>query len=418
MAQTGIPIQIFLILIPLVLVVIFILQFQRRQKLRKAEGYKSRGQYIEAANLFAKLDLRRGVKMLIEVPDATQILVLRHLESRSTRSAVNKILIELAKQYTREKHPEKAIVAYTLAERIWAAAQIYIESYENENESVKNAVALIDQNPHLVRRREDAIRNLSRYAFEKRKYIASAELLKTVGAIEEANALLVAMSDKISHRSVQKTKNIYVQRAIKGLETGDFETAKNELTYAQQLLSKNKTQVQMKEVQEQQIYEIQQILRMIDISRQYLKRNLWQQAQVAYNEMLDRFKTNDIKIPGIIYAELALAYEDSEPSKAIIFYNLAATKLNTDAKGTFLNRAKQIQEKSRHALSRSNKELGLIEDLGYCSVCKMKINGPEDHYVCPHCAAPAHYSHLAEWVKIRGTCPVCRKTISLIPKDQ
>ncbi len=418
MAQTGIPIQIFLILIPLVMVVIFILHFKRRQKLRKAEDYKRRGQYIEAANLFAKLDLRRGVKMLIEVPDATQILVLRHLESKSTRSAVNKILIELAEQYKKEKRPEKAIIAYVLAERIWAAAQIYIESYKNENESVRNAVTLIDQYPHLVRRREDAIRNLARYAFEKRKYVASAELLKTIGSTEEANALLVAMSDKISRLSAQKTKNIYVQRAIKGLETGDFETAKKELAYAQNLLSKNKTNVQMKKVQEQQIHEIQQILRMIDISRQYLKRNLWQQAQVAYNELLDRFKTNDVKIPGIIYAELALAYEDSEPGKAIKFYNLAATKLNTDAKGTFLNRAKQIQEKSRHSLSQSGKDLGLIEDLGYCSVCKMKINSPEDHYVCPHCSAPAHFSHLAEWVKIRGTCPVCRKTINLTPKDQ
>ncbi|MFX0092085.1 MAG: hypothetical protein ACFFBD_10020, partial [Candidatus Hodarchaeota archaeon] len=185
---------------------------------------------------------------------------------------------------------------------------------------------------------------------------------------------------------------------------------------AQNLISRKQEKPRTED--QHQIHEIQQILRMIDISRQYLRRNLWQQAQVAYNELLERFESNNLEIPGIIYAEIALSYEKSEPNKAIKFYNLAAARLDTSAKDTFLRRAKQIQEASGHPISQFSIEKELKKDLGFCSVCKMKITDSEDHYICPHCSSPAHYSHLAEWLKIRGTCPVCRKKISISKKTK
>jgi uncharacterized C2H2 Zn-finger protein len=48
-----------------------------------------------------------------------------------------------------------------------------------------------------------------------------------------------------------------------------------------------------------------------------------------------------------------------------------------------------------------------------CCVCRLPIRDGEQMVYCPNCGNAAHYRHLAEWVKIKGTCPICRNRISL-----
>ena len=60
---------------------------------------------------------------------------------------------------------------------------------------------------------------------------------------------------------------------------------------------------------------------------------------------------------------------------------------------------------------------GLKVDI--CNVCRRQIT-LEDHQVaqCPFCANKFHLSHIQEWLKLRGTCPICRRTVKgeiLIP---
>ncbi len=43
-----------------------------------------------------------------------------------------------------------------------------------------------------------------------------------------------------------------------------------------------------------------------------------------------------------------------------------------------------------------------------CSVCLSKIESSEDILKCPYCEAIAHKSHLLEWLKLKGVCPVCK----------
>ncbi|MFX1474242.1 MAG: RING finger protein [Promethearchaeota archaeon] len=48
-----------------------------------------------------------------------------------------------------------------------------------------------------------------------------------------------------------------------------------------------------------------------------------------------------------------------------------------------------------------------------CSVCGLPIRPGQTIVFCPKCGNPAHYEHLAEWVKVKGVCPICRSRIPL-----
>lgn len=46
-----------------------------------------------------------------------------------------------------------------------------------------------------------------------------------------------------------------------------------------------------------------------------------------------------------------------------------------------------------------------------CSVCKLPISYGADWVECPHCTHKAHKEHLQEWVKVKGTCPICKQKL-------
>ncbi len=48
-----------------------------------------------------------------------------------------------------------------------------------------------------------------------------------------------------------------------------------------------------------------------------------------------------------------------------------------------------------------------------CSVCKLPISFGSEYLECYHCENIAHKEHLLEWVKVKGTCPICQQ--KLIP---
>ncbi len=47
-----------------------------------------------------------------------------------------------------------------------------------------------------------------------------------------------------------------------------------------------------------------------------------------------------------------------------------------------------------------------------CSVCKLPLTYGITWAECPHCNWKAHQDHLREWIKMKGTCPVCKKNVS------
>ncbi|MHA1631124.1 MAG: hypothetical protein ACTSVS_13175 [Candidatus Heimdallarchaeota archaeon] len=48
-----------------------------------------------------------------------------------------------------------------------------------------------------------------------------------------------------------------------------------------------------------------------------------------------------------------------------------------------------------------------------CSVCKLPISFGSLTLECPHCHTIAHQEHLLEWIKVKGTCPVCQQKLKL-----
>ncbi|MBD3350192.1 MAG: hypothetical protein GF364_01765 [Candidatus Lokiarchaeota archaeon] len=48
-----------------------------------------------------------------------------------------------------------------------------------------------------------------------------------------------------------------------------------------------------------------------------------------------------------------------------------------------------------------------------CAVCGKSIEIFDEESQCPICEAKAHSEHLKEWIKMKGSCPVCKKGLAL-----
>ncbi len=53
------------------------------------------------------------------------------------------------------------------------------------------------------------------------------------------------------------------------------------------------------------------------------------------------------------------------------------------------------------------------EKIVRCIVCKLPISSKEIIGSCYECQGIAHLNHLQEWLKVKGTCPVCQRKISI-----
>jgi predicted RNA-binding Zn-ribbon protein involved in translation (DUF1610 family) len=68
--------------------------------------------------------------------------------------------------------------------------------------------------------------------------------------------------------------------------------------------------------------------------------------------------------------------------------------------------AAQPQMKIKKSLSPT--EVG-TED---CIVCRGELAQDDDVVWCPHCGKLAHREHMMEWIRDKGTCPACGKSLS------
>lgn len=50
-------------------------------------------------------------------------------------------------------------------------------------------------------------------------------------------------------------------------------------------------------------------------------------------------------------------------------------------------------------------------DTVQCSVCKLAISFGSNYLECSHCQNIAHREHLLEWIKVKGTCPICQQKL-------
>ena len=398
---------------------------------KKATRLEQQGRFLEAVEIYSKFSINLAADMVLRTPDASQILVLRKFESYFRPHKVERAFLRLARIYGEKKDPLKASKAFLFARKPFAAAKEYID--HGGVDYIPAAIQVIDQNTRYIHNRDQSIRNLAKHAYQKQKFMEAAELLRTIGAEEEANAVLVAAASEMKKHGFDSLSKQYLgttthpEKAIKRylgeiqahLMKGDIEKVRRSLSITKGLLKNlEKHPEQFSETKalelKEKVLEFDRILKIIDSARDLLRKKNRNQSIALYEELIESM--GDV-VPGFVYAEAALANEERHPSRAISLYRQASELIESQqAASSFRLRAKNIEIASSIGSSTSSQTSSLIteDDLEEnCSVCRTKISDVKSFVRCPECGSPAHYSHLAEWLKIRGSCPVCRKKITI-----
>jgi hypothetical protein len=410
-----------------ILVIIFIIGKRMRSSrlMNEAQRLEQEGKYLEAIDLYSRINLSNAVRMTVEAPRATQILVLRRLQSIFPKSSINKSLEHHATKYIREQDYVSAATALLLAGKSFDAAKTYVDAGISY---LPAAIRIADQDPKIGRRKEEFVRSLARYAFNNDRFTEAAELLRLIDANEDAQAVLVAAVSRLRQKGrAEEAKMLetasgetshavktYLRLSKENIHRGDFSEAKRWFSSAQQILAGTESK-QLPSEMHNEIQKYSQLLRMLDGARDFLRRDAQGQAQALYDEIIELF--GDM-LPGTIFAEAALANEPSEPEESARLYRIAAEKAPTrEAKSNMLVRAKDLEAVARAGRPLARTMVAEAAPDEYCSVCHMAIEAADEYARCTHCGSPAHFAHFAEWLKIRGTCPVCRTKVHLQEKE-
>jgi hypothetical protein len=422
---------IFLVILGSGLILLRKIMGSKGNRLQKATRYEQQGRFLDAVMIYSRFSINKAAEMVLRTPEASQILVLRKLESIFKPRKIERAFLRLARIYGEKKDPQRASKSYLFARKPFAAAKAYID--HGGVDYIPAAIQVIDQNTRYIHDRDQSIRNLAKHAYHKQKFMEAAELLRTIGAEEEANAVLIAAAsemkkhgfDSLSKQYLgttthpEKAINRYLDEIKAHLMKGDIEKVRRSLSITKGLvknLEKHPEQIsegKTPELQEKTL-EFDRILKIIDSARDLLRKKNKNQSIALYEELIESLED---AVPGFVYAEAALANEEQNPNRAISLYRKASELIDSkQAARSFRLRAKNIEIASTIGSSAVSQTSSLTteDDLEEnCSVCRTKISDVTSLVRCPECGSPAHYPHLAEWLKIRGSCPVCRKKITI-----
>lgn len=417
------------LLIIIVVIIIIIISASRRSSARhthRASDLEARGQYLDALDLYSRYSsLEDAAAMVLRTPEASQILALRWLEKRYHIQKIEKVFIRLARASLARNDPHTAANAFVLAKKPFAAAKVYID--KGGLDYVPAAIQILDQNSSLIHNRDQAIRNLARYAYNSRKFMEAAELLRTIGAEDEANTVLVAAASELKKHgdetaaqqflsSTARPKlalQHYLKEINENIQLGNIENARRSLAIAKNIAESQPDEEKITSLRSE-ITEYDRLLKILDSARDILRKKNFNQAIALYDELIESLGN---EVPAAILAEAALANEEKNPQYSAKLYHQAADRVkSSQAADAFRMRAQtltgKIDDKIVPPIKPSTEALDEVEE--YCSVCRKEMVDLSNLVRCPECGSPAHYAHLAEWLKIRGVCPICKNKIKII----
>jgi hypothetical protein len=426
--------DITFLLVLFIIVVLFIVINARRSSnkyLRKAKDLEEEGKYLDALSLYSRHSLEEAARLVLRTPEASQILALRVLEKKFHKQKIEKTFIQLARSNLMRNEHHSAANAFVLAKKPFAAAKVFVDV--GGLEYVPTAIQILDKNISLIHDRNQAIRNLAKHAYNNQKFMESAELLRTIGADEEANTVLIAAATEMRQKGLDQAAEEYLTSAGRPgvalqhylkeidilLKRGEIEKLRRVLAIARNIIeglpAKEKEAI-TKELRPQLIEmdEWGRQLKILDSARDILRKKNTHQAIALYDELLESLGK---KTPALILAEAALANETENPQYASKLYFQAAKQVESPrAAESFKIRANRLMVRANDQISPTiGSTVEIIEDVEeFCSVCRMKITLSSNLVRCPECGSPAHYSHLAEWLKIRGVCPICKKRVKVV----
>jgi tetratricopeptide (TPR) repeat protein len=423
---------LLIILVVLAIIIIIIISTRKRSEkhIQKAYELEQQGRHLDALDYFARNSLEQAANLVLRTPEASQILVLRRLEKRYHLKQIEKVFLKIARTSIGRNDPHTAASAFVLAKKPFAAAKVFIDS--GSIEDIPAAIQIIDRNISLIHNRDQAIRNLARHAYNNRKYMEAAELLRTIEADEEANAVIIAAATEMKKQGrVEEAESFlttirkpavaieqYLLEVKKYLKQGNIEKMRRSLAIAKDIIEKLPPEEKhsLKEDFDSlvaKITEYDRLLKILDSARDILRKKNTNQAIALYDELLESLG-EEASTP--ILAEAALANEESDPQYASKLFHRAALQAQSPrAAESFRLRAKKLEIITKEELPSVERPVvdfdTEVEE--FCSVCRMRISEPSTLIRCPDCGSPAHYSHLAEWLKIRGHCPICKKKIKI-----
>jgi len=399
--------------------------------LSKAKDLAEQGKYLEALDLYSRHSLEEAASLVLRTPEASQVLALRILEKKFLKQKIEKTFIQLARSNLVRNEHHSAANAFVLAKKPFAAAKVFVDV--GGLEYVPTAIQILDRNISLIHNRNQAIRNLAKHAYNNQKFMEAAELLRTIGAEEEANTVLIAAATEMRRKGLDKAAEEYLtsagrpgvalQHYLREVETllkrGEIEKLRRNLAIVRNIIEGLPAKGKKVITQElhPQIIELEEWsrqLKILDSARDILRKKNTHQAIALYDELLENLGK---KTPAVILAEAALANEKDNPQYASKLYFQAAKQVESPrAAESFKMRANSLMVLGSDQISPAiESTVEIIEDVEeFCSVCRMKITTPSDLVRCPECGSPAHYTHLAEWLKIRGVCPICKKRVRVV----
>ncbi|MHA1443914.1 MAG: hypothetical protein ACTSR4_04115, partial [Candidatus Hodarchaeales archaeon] len=199
---------IFLVILGSGLILLRKIMGSKGNRLQKATRYEQQGRFLDAVMIYSRFSINKAAEMVLRTPEASQILVLRKLESIFKPRKIERAFLRLARIYGEKKDPQRASKSYLFARKPFAAAKAYID--HGGVDYIPAAIQVIDQNTRYIHDRDQSIRNLAKHAYHKQKFMEAAELLRTIGAEEEANAVLIAAASEMKKHGFDSLSKQYL----------------------------------------------------------------------------------------------------------------------------------------------------------------------------------------------------------------
>ena len=486
-SQVG-PVEITLVIIIIGIIVWSLRESGKTKQLKKANEFLDvKANYNKALETYIGIkNWEKAGETVVKSPPGTQIVLLRRLQAYLPQSKLKSIFMKLGEYYSSRHETNNSASAFLLAEMPWRAAQSYITG-----NNVNAAIDVINTTPIFSQDKNKATRNLAKYAFDNNYSLEAAQLLQSIGAEDEAVAVLIAAgrnsnilkSDARSqarqpsptntptnsasvsnipsssrvNTSVPLTNPVSATNAVPVanpastqyseiskrsdiIPTSPFTVIMQELAKSQAKIKEGKIgdaeeilqrytnlldKIPLNESEEStklrnDFIKVNQAIKRLNDARNAFRNRKIEEAQVIYSELLET--TGDL-FNAEIFAEAGLAYEYEPADKELaseFFVEASKKAKTTQASQRYKERADILLESMNESLPevpKSEKAVFgrqlTINPSEKCCVCRRPIGTEGEVVQCNNCKSVAHYPHMAEWLKIKGVCPVCKQKLSM-----
>lgn len=443
---------------------------ERRRILSRAQQLERDGNYHDALMEYLKISLNEAVHLILRAPPGIQALLyhtfLQHVDVERGHS----LLLRAISEASEKGEVLQAVNGYLLLNMPDKAIEMLLLS-ERSRQYLPLVIRIIEERPHVYVDKIRTARKYAQFLVNHEKLRDAIELLRSVGDQEGTNLLLREARRRFEQEGdwyhLREITQIaeenpivdilnHLEMAEKNLKAGNltkarsfFSTVLAKWQRAQGMLDDYSEHERSSDFQELEtrIDRLGMLFRLIDAAREMLRYGDKERARQLFRELLDNCELETL--PATILAEIALAHEGDYPEVSSRYYRLAASKAKSArARNAFISLAQEQDalaslpnasheqhpahdtESSNVVTNQSSRELSthvtsvsvasrydelqeVLEGDLRCSVCQLTIEDRSELVRCDVCSSPAHYGHLAEWLKIKGTCPVCHEKIDL-----